>query len=183
MKKYCYSALDLAYIAMFSAFIVICSWISIPSAIPFTMQVFGVFLTVGVLGGRRGSLSVMAYILLGVIGLPVFSGFSGGIGVLLGARGGYIIGFILAALIMWASECIFGKSKRALLVSMALGLLVCYAFGTAWFTAFYVKNGSPIGFLSALTVCVLPCIIPDAVKILLALYLSERVRKAGRGMS
>ncbi len=183
MKKNKPSNVDIARMALFSAIIVICSWISVPATIPFTMQAFGVFLTVGVLGGRHGSIAVAVYILLGAVGVPVFSGFSGGVGAILGVRGGYIIGFLLASLVMWASECIFGKSKRALLVSMVFGLLVCYAFGTAWFTAFYAKSGSPVGFLSALAVCVLPYIIPDAVKIALALYLSERLKKAGRGMS
>ena len=71
---------DMAYIAMFAVMIAVCSWISIPATVPFTMQTFGVFLAVGVLGGKRGTLSVLIYLLLGMVGLPVFAGFSGGIG-------------------------------------------------------------------------------------------------------
>ena len=88
---------DLAYIAIFAVLIAICSWISIPAAVPFTLQTFGVFIAVGVLGGKRGSLSVLVFILLGAIGIPVFANFSGGIGVLAGPTGGYIIGFLFSA--------------------------------------------------------------------------------------
>ena len=89
---------DLAYIAIFAVLIAICSWISIPMTVPFTLQTFGVFMAVGVLGGKRGSLAVLVYILLGAIGVPVFAGFSGGLGILLNNTGGYIIGFLFSFL-------------------------------------------------------------------------------------
>lgn len=73
---------DIVYIAVFAVIMAICSWISIPTAVPFTLQTFGVFVAVGVLGGKRGTLSILVFILLGAIGVPVFAGFSGGIGVL-----------------------------------------------------------------------------------------------------
>ena len=100
---------DLAYIAIFAVLIAICSWISIPMTVPFTLQTFGVFMAVGVLGGKRGSLAVLVYILLGAIGVPVFAGFSGGLGILLNNTGGYIIGFLFSALVMWAMESLWGK--------------------------------------------------------------------------
>ena len=84
----------MVYIAVFAVLIAICSWISIPTTVPFTLQTFAVFLAVGVLGGKRGSLSVLIYILLGAVGIPVFAGFSGGFGILLGQTGGYIVGFL-----------------------------------------------------------------------------------------
>ena len=71
---------DMVYIAVFVVVMAICSWISIPATVPFTLQTFGVFLAVGVLGGKRGTLSILVYILLGAVGVPVFAGFSGGIG-------------------------------------------------------------------------------------------------------
>ena len=74
--------LALVYIAICAGFIAICSWISIPTAVPFTMQTFAVFFAVGFLGGKRGTAAVLIYILLGAVGLPVFSGFTGGLGVL-----------------------------------------------------------------------------------------------------
>ena len=70
---------DIIYIGVFATIISICSWISIPASVPFTLQTLGVFTAVGLLGGKRGSFSVLVYILLGMIGVPVFSGFSGGI--------------------------------------------------------------------------------------------------------
>ena len=70
---------DMVYIAVFAVVMAICSWISIPATVPFTLQTFGVFLAVGVLGGKRGTLSILVYILLGAVGVPVFAGFSGGI--------------------------------------------------------------------------------------------------------
>lgn len=101
---------DLVYIAVFAVVMAVCSWISIPAQVPFTLQTFGVFMAVGVLGGKRGTLAVLVYVLLGAVGVPVFAGFSGGIGALLGNAGGYIIGFIFSALVMWAIEHIFGRN-------------------------------------------------------------------------
>ena len=171
---------DMAYIALFAVLIAICSWISIPMTVPFTLQTFAVFLAVGVLGGKRGSLSVLIYILLGAVGIPVFSGFAGGFGVLLGNTGGYIIGFLFSALLMWAMESISGKKNLWLALSMVLGLLVCYAFGTVWFMVVYARNSGAVGLATVLGWCVIPFIIPDLIKIALALVLSKKLRKVLR---
>ena len=112
---------DIVFIGIFAALIAICSWISIPTTVPFTLQTMGVFTAVGLLGGKRGSLAVLVYILLGLVGLPVFAGFSGGVGVLFGTTGGYIIGFLASALLMWGIETICGRGKIVLAVSMVLG--------------------------------------------------------------
>ena len=168
---------DLAYKAIFAVLIAICSWISIPAAVPFTLQTFGVFIAVGVLGGKRGSLSVLVFILLGAIGIPVFANFSGGIGVLAGPTGGYIIGFLFSALLMWAMEKLPGKKSVMQIVSMIAGLIVCYAFGTVWFVIVYGRMNGPIGFTAALASCVVPFIIPDIIKIALAYVLSRKLRK------
>ena len=167
---------DIALTALFVAVMAVCSWISIPATVPFTLQTFGVFLSVGLLGGKRGSLAVLVYLLLGAVGLPVFSGFTGGIGHLLGPTGGYIIGFIFSALLMWLAERLFGKSVTVLAVSMIAGLIVCYAFGTSWFMSVYTKNTGEIGLMTALGWCVIPYIIPDVAKIVLAVLLTRRLR-------
>ncbi|MGN1314462.1 MAG: biotin transporter BioY [Lachnospiraceae bacterium] len=169
---------DMVYIALFAVVMAICSWISIPAMVPFTLQTFGVFLAVGTLGGKRGSLAVLIYLLLGIVGLPVFSGFSGGLGYLMGNTGGYIIGFLFSSLVMWAMEYIPGKRKWVLPLSMLLGLLVCYLFGTVWFVSVYTKNVGEIGVWTALTWCVFPYIIPDLLKILLALSICRRLASA-----
>ncbi|MGN1154735.1 MAG: biotin transporter BioY [Agathobacter sp.] len=169
--------LDMVYIAMFAVLIAICSWISIPTVVPFTLQTFGVFVTVGILGGKRGSLSVLVYLLLGAIGIPVFAGFRGGVQALAGATGGYIIGFLLSALLMWGMEKLLGRKSWVLALSMVLGLLVCYAFGTLWFIEVYAKNTGGIGLLTALGWCVFPFVIPDMIKIALALLLTKTITR------
>ena len=169
---------DMVYVAVFAVLIAICSWISIPMTVPFTLQTFAVFLAVGVLGGKRGSLAVLIYILLGAVGIPVFAGFSGGIGQLLGNTGGYIIGFLFSALLMWLIEKLFGRKTWVLGISMVLGLIVCYAIGTVWFMVVYAQNSGAVGLATVLGWCVIPVIIPDLVKIALALTLSKRLSKA-----
>ena len=167
--------LDLVYISIGAALIAICSWISIPTAVPFTLQTFAVFFVLLSLGGERGTLATLVYVLLGAVGVPVFAGFSGGIGVLLGSTGGYIIGFLFSALLMWLIESFLGKDIRVLTFSMILGLLVCYAFGTAWFMVVYARKTGPIGLGTALGWCVFPYLLPDAVKIALASVLTGRL--------
>lgn len=168
---------DMAYIAVFTVLIAICSWISIPTAIPVTLQTFAVFLSVAVLGGKRGTTAVLVYILLGAAGVPVFAGFTGGLGVILNTTGGYIIGFILTALIMWMMESAFGKKLWVQALSMVLGMAACYAAGTVWFMFVYMRETGPVGLTTVLGWCVIPFIIPDAIKIALALTLSNTLRR------
>ena len=142
------SVYDLVMVALFAALIAVCAWVTVPGSVPFTLQTMGVFLAVGLLGGKRGTASVLVYILLGAVGMPVFSGFSGGVGRLLGTTGGYIIGFLVAALAMWAMEAIFGKAKWVLPVSMLLGLLQFNDFATIWFMVLYTQKKGDIIFAS-----------------------------------
>lgn len=173
---------DMAYIAMFAVILSISSWITIPGIVPYTMQTFGVFIAVGVLGGKRGTLAVLIYLLLGAMGLPVFSGFAGGIGYLLGATGGYILGFAFAALAMWWMERLIGRRMWGLLISFTVGLVVCYLFGTLWFLWVYYSQIDGAGVWSALTLCVFPYVIPDLIKIGLALAVSRKISKVLRIM-
>ena len=166
---------DLVYVSIFVVLIAVCSWISIPLTVPVTLQTFGVFIAVGLLGGKRGTLAVLVYILMGAIGIPVFSGFTGGIGILAGTTGGYIVGFLFSALLMWGMEKLFGKDTKVLAGSMILGLAVCYAVGTLWFMAVYAASSGAVGILTVLGWCVFPFIIPDVAKIVLALILTRRL--------
>lgn len=168
---------DIVYIGVFAVIMAICSWISIPTTVPFTLQTFGVFIAVGVLGGKRGSLAVLVFIILGAIGVPVFSGMSGGVGILLGSTGGYIIGFLFSALAMWAMEKLPVKNTFTQILSMILGLVVCYAFGTVWFMVVYSRANGPVGLAAVLGWCVIPFIIPDLVKIAVAFGLSKKLKK------
>ena len=154
--------------AVFATLIGLCAWISIPTApIAFTLQTFGVFLALGVLGGKWGSLSILIYLLLGAVGAPVFSGFQGGPGVLLGATGGYIWGFLGAGLVYWCFE------KLCKPLSFLLGILCCYLCGSLWYSIY----AGTAGFGAALVQCVLPYLLPDGVKLTLAYTLSKRLRK------
>ena len=167
--------LDLVYIAIGAALIAICSWISIPTAVPFTLHTFAVFFVLLALGGERGTLATLVYVLLGAVGVPVFAGFSGGIGVLLGNTGGYIIGFLFTGLIYILFTKFFKKNIVMKVVALVLGLAVCYAFGTAWFMHVYMKSSGEVGLLTVLGWCVFPFIVPDLLKLALAVVISKRI--------
>jgi biotin transport system substrate-specific component len=168
--------LSLIYIALFAAVITICAQIQIPSTVPFTLQTFGVFVAAGLLGFKRGTLSVVIYILLGLIGLPVFSGFKGGPAVLFGTTGGYIIGFIFIAVIVGLFKDKFGVVLWSLALSMTLGLLVCYIFGTVWFYVITNSN-SQMSVFTILSLCVFPYIPFDVLKIIGAVVFVNRIEK------
>lgn len=172
-----FRVVDLTYMAVGAALTAVCSWISIPSTVPFTLQTFAVFCVLSLLGGKRGTVSIVIYILLGAVGMPVFAGFTGGIGILLGTTGGYIIGFILMGLLFWLAELFFGNALPVRIVSMLAGLLVCYAFGTGWFLWVYARQSGAIGIGTALSWCVLPFILPDLAKMALAVGIAGRVKK------
>ena len=175
-----FRTLDLAYIALFAVLMAVCAWITVPLPKPlvqFTMQTFAMFMALLVLGGRRGLYAMVVYLLLGAVGMPVFSGFRGGMGVLLDTTGGYIIGFVAAALVYWLLTAKLGDSLPVKIAACVLGLAVCYAFGTAWFLVLYARTTGPIGVTTALSWCVLPYIVPDLLKLALAVVLSGRIKK------
>lgn len=169
---------DYIYIAVSTALISICSWITIPTVVPFTLQLFGIFLTLGLLGGKRGTVSVLLYILLGIIGIPVFAGFGSGFGTIAGPLGGFILGFAVLALTVWFFEkFISSKHNIAPIISMIIGLILCYLCGVIHFAAFYRLNGNPVSLTSAISTCVLPFLIPDMIKLFLATILFRRLRR------
>lgn len=175
-----FRTLDLAYIALFAVLMAVCAWITVPLPKPlvqFTMQTFAMFTALLVLGGRRGLYVMVVYLLLGAVGMPVFSGFRGGMGVLLDTTGGYIIGFAASALLYWLVTAKWGDSLPVAVIACVLGLVVCYAFGTAWFLVVYARNSGPIGLATALGWCVFPYIIPDLAKLALAVILSRRIKQ------
>ena len=167
--------LDLVYISIGAALIAICSWISIPTAVPFTLQTFAVFFVLLSLGGERGTLATLVYVLLGAVGVPVFAGFSGGIGVLIGSTGGYIIGFLFTGIIYIIFTRFISKKLVVKIIALVLGLAACYAFGTAWFMNVYMKTSGEVGVLTVLGWCVFPFIIPDLLKLALAVVIAKRI--------
>ena len=177
-KKLSFTTKEMVLTAMFAAIMAICSWISIPiGEISITLQTFAIFCALGILGGRNSLFSILVFILLGAVGLPVFSGFKGGLGVLTGPTGGYILGFIFMGLIYMAGEKLFGKKLAVQIILMLIGLAVCYAFGTAWFIYVFSKGGNAMSISKALKLCVTPFIPFDIVKLVIALIITDRVKK------
>lgn len=165
---------NMVFIALFAAIICVMAPFSLNiGVIPISLGTLAIYIAGGFLGGKKGMAAVGVYILLGAVGLPVFTGFQGGFAKLLGVTGGYIIGFIPLVLITG----IFAEKNKALMsVGMVLGTLACYTFGTVWFM---ISTGSEL--VPALMTCVVPFLIGDAVKIAAAsaicIPLKSRVNK------
>lgn len=168
--------------AFFAALTAVCSQISIPiGPVPINLAWFSVFSAAGLLGLKKGILSQVVYVLLGAVGVPVFAGFKGGVGALVGPTGGYIIGYIFAVavtgLIFWLFRNKFAVSNIVVkilisVLAMAAGAVVCYAFGTAWFL---ISTG--VSFDKAMMACVIPFLPGDALKIALATLLTIKLKK------
>ena len=170
---------SMVFVALMAAFLCIFSPISIPlPLVPITLQTFGVFLVSALLGWKRGTVAVLIYLLLGLIGLPVFSGWTGGFSSFATPSSGYIIGFLFTALLTGFLIDRFSRQFWMYPVAMAAGLAVCYLFGTIWFLVYMnVWMSTPYSFWEAVLICVLPFLVGDAVKIAAATALSYPLRK------
>lgn len=170
---------SMVFVALMAAFLCIFSPISIPlPLVPITLQTFGVFLVSALLGWKRGTVAVLIYLLLGLIGLPVFSGWAGGFSSFATPSSGYIIGFLFTALLTGFLIDRFSRQFWMYPVAMAAGLAVCYLFGTIWFLVYMnVWMSTPYSFWEAVLICVLPFLVGDAVKIAAATALSYPLRK------
>lgn len=181
VNKRVFTTKQLVLTALMAVIIAVCSWISIPTEVPFTLQTFAVFCALWLLGGRNGFFSVLIYILLGAVGIPVFAGFTGGFGVILGTTGGYIVGFLVLALIFWGAEKIPAKGKIAKIavgvIALIIGTAACYAFGTAWFMKVYASKAEAVSLGTALKWCVIPFIPFDLIKLAVAVILCDRLKK------
>ena len=166
----------MALCGLFTAVLAICAWISVPMGdTVITLQTFGIFLTLGLLGGKRGTVTVLVYLLLGAIGAPVFSGFRGGLGALLGTTGGYIFGFMSTSILYWIMTSI-KDTPRIRLIAMVLGLLLCYICGSWWYLTRYLTAAqTTLGLV--LLKCVVPYLIPDAIKLTLAWILTGKLKR------
>ena len=169
-------AKNMALCGLFTAVLAVCAWISVPfgdSVI--TLQTFAIFLTLGLLGGKLGSITVLVYLLLGAVGAPVFSAFRGGVGALLGTTGGYLFGFMLTSLAYWAITA-WRDTPYIRLIAMISGLLLCYGCGSWWYMTRYLSSGS-ITLGLVLLKCVLPYLLPDAVKLVFAWLLTGKLKR------
>ncbi len=171
MKKI--STKTITITAMMAAVLCIMGPFSIPiGPVPLSLALIGVYLCAYILGAKRGTLAVLIYVLLGAVGLPVFTGFAGGAAKLFGPTGGYIAGYLLTAFICGTFVEHF-EAWYIRLVGMVIGLAACYALGTAWFMVLM-----HVSFTEALATCVLPFIIFDMIKIALGMALGTAVKKA-----
>lgn len=169
---------DLSLVALFVAIISVCSFVSVPfGAVPFTLQLLGVFCAVDLLGTRRGFLSVVCYLGLGVCGLPVFNGFHGGIGIIFGATGGFLLSFLIIVPIIGAIINRFGRKFITLTVANLFGMVINHIFGCLWYCFMFLGDFTLRGVLSSFVVCSLPFLIPDILKSLLAAFLTNRLKK------
>lgn len=171
--------MEMVRVALFSGLLCVLAPVTIPvpmSPVPISLATFAVYLAGILLGAKQGVLCVLIYLLLGMAGLPVFSGFSVGIGVLLGPTGGYLIGYLPCVLIVgWLSRMKPGKKKYfGNAIAMGVGTVACYILGTVWFLG--VMEGTyTVG--QALLVCVVPYLAFDLVKIMVAAAVAERVER------
>lgn len=175
MKQNKITVSEMALIAVMAAVTCIMGPLSIPipfSLVPISLTNLAVYLAIYVLGCRRGTLSYLVYLLLGLVGMPVFSGFTGGVGKLFGPTGGYLLGFIFMALICgWAIDHFSCKLVPSF-AGMLLGTVVCYAFGTAW-----LAYQAGLTFVAALAAGVLPFIPGDLAKMVIAAVLGPQIRR------
>lgn len=177
---------DLVLISVSAALITICSWISIPlGPVPFTLQTLGILAVMLTVGGRRGTIAILVYLALGAVGVPVFAGFKGGIMSFIGPTGGFLIGFVFGALVYWLLEKLFLKKLMTTPVktwiSGMLGFVVfevvMYIVGVIWFMTVYAAQTGPVGLATVMSWCVIPFIIPDIVKMVVAVLTGERASK------
>lgn len=157
--------------ALFTALMAVCGWLAVPfgdGAV--TMQTLAVFLALGLLGGTWGSVSILLYLCLGAVGLPVFAGFQGGFGVLLGPTGGFLWGFLVAAVAYRLLEkCL------PLWLKLVLCQLICYTCGILWYYFAYAQSGLWAVILKTL----IPYLIPDGLKLSLSLFLVKKLPPSG----
>ena len=157
-------------IGILSVFIALCAWITVPGPVPFTLRHLPCFGD-NAAWRKKTVFAIAVYVALGIAGLPVFSGFRSGIGVLLGATGGYIVGFLITPLSCFRLK---KRGRAARIISSAAALVTCYIFGTLWYAFVYMSGRKEFDFLSVLLACVVPFIIPDIIKIALSFVVSEK---------
>ncbi len=161
---------DIVLISIFSAIICITSQLSIPMpfGVPMTLQTFIIPLTAVILGTKRGTIATIIYILLGAVGLPVFANFSGGMGVILGATGGFIISFPILSLTAG-----YGCNKNKVVFSffLLLGAVLNYLVGVIIFSHYMQYD-----YVTSFAFCVLPFIPTTIIKIIVLVIISDKVK-------
>ncbi len=163
---------NICLIAIFISLIIICAQIVIPAPVPITLQLFAIFFALIFLDTKQGALTVGIYLLSGIIGLPVFAGFKGGLGAIFCPTGGFILGFVLIAVACLLGEMLCGKGKRAQIASLIIGLILCYTVGTIWFYFWMGKDS-----VNLILTVIIPLFAVDIIKLILAVFISKRLKK------
>ena len=172
-KKSAFTIRQMAMIAVITAITCVLAPMSIPiGPVPISLTNLVIYFGLYVLGTKNGTISYLIYLLIGLVGLPVFSGFTGGPGKLFGPTGGYLIGFIPMAIIAGFFIHVFHAKWYTSLIGMILGTIVCYALGTLWL-AFQLG----LNFNEALWAGVIPFIPGDLIKMILAMLIGPVIRK------
>ena len=163
--------------ALMTAVISVLSPLSIPlnGLVPVSLATFAVMLGGAVLGAKEGANCAAIYLVLGAIGIPVFAGWTSGVGILFGMTGGFLFGYIPLAFLTGYAADRWNMERKYLIFGMTGGTIVLYAIGTIWFMA-YMK----MGLLASLSACVFPFLIGDALKITAVALIAPRVREAVR---
>lgn len=168
---------NITRIALYSVLLVICSWISVPFAVPITLQTFAVFFLLYFAGAKKTLAALTLYTILGIIGLPVFSGFGNGLSVLLGTTGGYVLGFFAAGAVYFAAESIFKENINnpcVKYIASFLALFACYSLGVLGIMRY--ASGSELGFFATLGTTTAAYLLPDIAKIICADILNRCLR-------
>ena len=180
---------NITIVAVSAALITICSWISIPvGPVPVTLQTLAVLAVLLTVGGRRGTIAIAVYLALGAVGVPVFAGFKGGPAAFIGPTGGFLAGFIAAALVFWLLEkLVFARLMTTTAKKLVFGIvnslifeIVLYTIGVIWFMTVYASQTGPVGLGTVLGWCVIPFIIPDLIKVFAASVIGSRASRFGR---
>lgn len=167
------SIVDLVMTALMAATMCVLGPFTFPlGPVPISLGSLGVYLSILLLGRKRGIQSIVIYLLLGLVGIPVFSGFSAGANILFGPTGGYLMGYLFLAMVSgWYLE----KHKNGIkneALALVLGTVGLYVWGTLWLLLI-----TGIDWKSALVYGVLSFLLPDGLKIIIAIYLVRRIRK------
>lgn len=172
---------SIAYVGLSIAIIAVCSWVTIPiGPVPFTLQMFGIPLIIALLSPLEAISAVYLFVIIGAIGVPLFSGFKGGIGVLMGPTGGFLIGYLFGVVLAALFLHVVGRKAKSLIAKVACASIAGLIFTACAYTAGCIQYSlvAGIGVEQAFLVSCAPFIIPDIVKVIVAAICAQPIKKA-----
>lgn len=170
------SVQSMIFISLFATLMCVGAWLHFPSVVPATMQTFVVMTALGLIGSKKTFIMLTVYVFLGAIGLPVFSGFTSGIGALTGPTAGFIWGFFVGVPVFYLSQK-YIKNSFSLYIGYILYIIIHYIPGALWYCHFTLGELTLQGILSSSLVTVVPFIVPDTVKLFLAKIIVGKIKR------